>query len=116
MQETDFPRAQTTKLTVQGQRQLAIKLRVPAWATNGFFVEINGRLEQVNATPGSYVQLRRRWVPGDTIEITMPFSIRIERARDRPDTQSVFWGPLLLPILGNPGARQLPRAHALPAS
>ncbi len=33
----------------------------------------------------------------------MPFSIRIERARDRPDTQSVFYGPVLLPILGNPG-------------
>jgi DUF1680 family protein len=104
VQETDFPRAQTTKLTVNGRGQLAIKLRVPAWATNGFFVEINGRLEQVNDTPGTYVQLRRRWVPGDTIEITMPFSIRIERARDRPDTQSVFWGPLLLPILGSPGA------------
>jgi uncharacterized protein len=33
----------------------------------------------------------------------MPFSIRIERAIDRPDTQSVFWGPVLMPILGNPG-------------
>jgi hypothetical protein len=33
----------------------------------------------------------------------MPFSIRIERAIDRPDTQSIFWGPVLLPILGNPG-------------
>ena len=104
VQETDFPRAQTTQADGARRGQLAIKLRVPAWATNGFFVEINGRLEQVNDTPGTYVQLRRRWVPGDTIEITMPFSIRIERARDRPDTQSVFWGPLLLPILGSPGA------------
>ena len=104
VQETDFPRTQTTKLTINGRGQLAIKLRVPAWATNGFFVEINGRIEQVRDTPGTYVQLRRRWVPGDTIEITMPFSLRIERARDRPDTQSVFWGPLLLPILGSPGA------------
>lgn len=33
----------------------------------------------------------------------MPFGIRIERAIDRPDTQSVFWGPLLMPILGDPG-------------
>ncbi|MGC3004961.1 hypothetical protein ACPF8X_42955, partial [Streptomyces sp. G35A] len=45
----------------------------------------------------------RFWKPGDTIEIRMPFSIRIERAPDRPDTQSIFWGPLLLQILGNPG-------------
>ncbi|MGW3811688.1 beta-L-arabinofuranosidase domain-containing protein, partial [Micromonospora sp. NPDC005113] len=35
--------------------------------------------------------------------IRMPFSIRIERAIDRPDTQSIFWGPLLMQILGNPG-------------
>jgi DUF1680 family protein len=103
VQETDFPRAQTTKLTINGRGQLAIKLRVPGWAKTGFWVEINGRVEQLDDTPGRYVQIRRRWSPGDTIQITMPFSMRIERARDRPDTQSVFWGPVLLPILGNPG-------------
>jgi uncharacterized protein len=102
-QETDFPRQPTTKLTVDGRGPLTLRLRVPAWATDGYFVRVNGQFENVRDEPGRYVNLRRRWSPGDTVEITMPFSIRIERARDRPDTQSVFFGPVLLPILGNPG-------------
>ena len=36
VQETDFPRQQSTKLTVNGSGQLTIKLRVPAWATKGY--------------------------------------------------------------------------------
>jgi hypothetical protein len=50
------------------------------------------------------VTIERTWLPGDRVDIAMPFSIRIVRAIDRPDTQSIFWGPVLLPILGNPGA------------
>jgi hypothetical protein len=37
------------------------------------------------------------------ILVSMPFSIRIERAIDRPGTQSVFWCPVLMAILGDPG-------------
>ena len=102
-QETDYPRAQATRLTVDGRGKLAIKLRVPGWVEKGFLVRINGTKQTVNAKPGSYLTLTRNWRPGDTIDVSMPFSIRIERASDRPDTQSVFYGPLLLPILGNPG-------------
>jgi uncharacterized protein len=47
--------------------------------------------------------VKHDWRAGDVIEVRMPFSVRIERAPDRPDTQSVFWGPLLMPILGDPG-------------
>jgi DUF1680 family protein len=102
-QETDFPREQGTKLTVGGTCPLAIKLRVPAWARSGYVVRVNGAVQDLVAKPGNYVTLSRGWRSGDTIEVSMPFSIRIERARDRPDTQSIFYGPVLLPILGDPG-------------
>ena len=103
-QETDYPREQATKLTVDGNGPLTIKIRVPAWVEKGFDVKVNGRAQQVTAKPGTYLSLKRTWRSGDTIEISMPFSIRIERARDRPDTQTIFYGPLMLPILGNPGS------------
>ncbi|MGQ5261479.1 beta-L-arabinofuranosidase domain-containing protein [Micromonospora sp. ZYX-F-536] len=102
-QQTAYPRQDRTRLTVQGSGPLAIKLRVPAWVRKGFFVTINGAAQDVTATPGSYLTLSRSWNTGDTIEIRMPFSIRIERALDRPDTQSIFWGPVLMQVLGNPG-------------
>jgi DUF1680 family protein len=102
-QATTFPRGSTSRLTIGGAGPLTINLRVPAWAVRGFTVAINGVAQQVTAVPGTYLALSRTWANGDTIDVAMPFSIRIERAMDRPDTQSVFWGPLLLPILGNPG-------------
>ncbi|WDZ82750.1 beta-L-arabinofuranosidase domain-containing protein [Micromonospora cathayae] len=103
VQETTYPRTDHTRLTVHGSGPLDLKLRVPGWVRRGFHVTVNGTAQDVEARPGSYLTLGRTWTPGDTVEIRMPFSIRIERAPDRPDTQSVFWGPLLLQILGNPG-------------
>ncbi len=103
-QTTDFPREQGTTLTIDGDGRLDIRLRVPAWVRNGYQVEINGRRESLPAEPGSYLRLQRTWRRGDTIKVSMPFTVRVERAIDRPDTQSVFYGPLLLPILGDPGS------------
>jgi DUF1680 family protein len=102
-QETDYPREQGTTLSIDGSGPLEVKLRVPWWVQSGFVVTVNGVAQDVNAVPSSYVTISRTWAQGDTIGVSMPFSIRIERAIDRPDTQSIFWGPVLMPILGNPG-------------
>ncbi|MCL2731304.1 MAG: glycoside hydrolase family 127 protein [Actinomycetia bacterium] len=102
-QQTRFPRGDTSRLTVTGSGRLDVKLRVPAWATGGFTVRINGVDAGVQAKPGTYLTLSRTWRSGDVIDVAMPFRIRIERAEDRPDTQSVFWGPVLMSILGDPG-------------
>ncbi|NUS15085.1 MAG: glycosylase [Streptomyces sp.] len=102
-QSTAFPRGDTARLTVGGSGPLDIRLRVPAWAEKGFAVQVNGVDAGVAATPGTYLTLSRTWRRGDRIDVSMPFSLRLERAIDRPDTQSVFWGPLLLSLLGDPG-------------
>ncbi|KAH8782725.1 hypothetical protein F5883DRAFT_482123 [Diaporthe sp. PMI_573] len=102
-QETKFPREGATKLTVTGQGPLDIKLRVPAWVRKGFQVTINGQAAQAGeAQPGTYLTLSRTWAAGDVIEVKMPFTIRTERALDRPDTQAIMWGPVLLQTLGTP--------------
>jgi DUF1680 family protein len=109
-QDTDFPRGDTAKLTVRGHGRLNIKLRVPAWATAGFTVRVNGTVQKADAKPGSYLTLRNTtWNDGDRIEIAMPFSIRMERAIDQPEIQSVFWGPVLLSILGDPANGAYPQ-------
>jgi uncharacterized protein len=102
-QETDFPRQDTSRLTIGGSGPLTVRLRVPAWAHRGFTVRINGTDQNVQAAPGTYLALSRTWQDGDRIDVSMPFSLRMERTIDRPGTQSVFWGPVLLPILGDPG-------------
>ncbi|KAI0197600.1 hypothetical protein F4808DRAFT_294138 [Astrocystis sublimbata] len=102
-QETDFPRGDTAKLVVEGQGLLDVKLRVPAWARKGFTVSVNGQAQSEEAAqPGTYVTLSRTWQKGDVVEVEMPFSMRVERAVDRPDTQAVIWGPIVLQLVGKP--------------
>lgn len=104
-QETDFPRGDTAKFTITGDGgPLDIKLRVPGWIRKGYQVTINGETYSggEEARPGTYLTLSRTWKSGDVIEVHMPFSLRIERALDRPDTQNIMWGPVLLQVLGTP--------------
>jgi DUF1680 family protein len=95
-QATDFPAADTTRLTINGDGRFDVKIRVPRWATQGVFVKINGRDEAVKAAPGTYLTLARTWRDGDTIELRMPFTFGLNTVVDQPNVASVFYGPVLL--------------------
>ncbi len=95
-QATDFPSAHTTTLTVKGNGRFDVKVRVPKWATGGFFVRINGRDEAVKAVPGTYLTLARTWRDNDTIQLRMPFGFHLSAVVDQPNVASVFYGPVLL--------------------
>jgi uncharacterized protein len=95
-QITDFPYADTSRLVVKGSGQFAIKVRVPGWATRGFFVTINGETQTVEVVPGSYLTLARRWQTNDTIELRMPFAFHLDPVVDQPNVASIFYGPVLL--------------------
>jgi DUF1680 family protein len=95
-QVTDFPYADTTRLTVKGSGQFDVKLRVPAWATHGVIVKINGKVQTAKATPGAYLTLSRGWRDGDAIEVKMPFTFHLDHVVDQPNVASLFYGPVLL--------------------
>jgi DUF1680 family protein len=97
-QSTTYPEdpSGAVTLTVQGFGPLDIKLRVPYWVQKGFTVWINGTRQSLNSTAGEYVTISRTWRPGDTIRISMPFSLRMERTIDQPQTQAIAYGPIPL--------------------
>lgn len=95
-QTTSFPNADKTLLTIKGKGKFDINVRVPHWATKGFFVKINGKEETVKAQPGSYITLSRKWNNGDTIELRMPFEFHLEPIMDQQNIASLFYGPVLL--------------------
>lgn len=97
-QSTRFPYSDTTKLTLSGEGIFDIRVRVPRWATRGFFVKINNRDLKADAVPGTYLTLSRSWRDGDTIELKMPFDFRLFRVMDRPDIACIFYGPVLLAV------------------
>ncbi|WP_369167144.1 beta-L-arabinofuranosidase domain-containing protein [Streptomyces sp. R28] len=96
-QRTDFPREQGSTITIGGgSTSFELKLRVPSWATGGFKVTVNG--SAVGGTPaaGSYFTVSRTWRSGDTVRVTLPFRLRVEKALDDPSLQTLFYGPVNL--------------------
>src|SRR5262249_52968710 len=74
----------------------------PYWAHTGFTVTLNGEEQDLDARPGSYVTLSRRWSSGDTIAVAAPFSLRVEKTLDQPRlTQSLAYGPVPMVALSN---------------
>ena len=107
-QSTAYPEdpSGAVTLTVHGAGRLNIKLRVPYWVEKGFTVSVNGAPQSLNAVAGSYVTISRLWLPGDTIRISMPFSLRMERTLDQPQTQCIAYGPIPL-VAQNPSTSYL---------
>ncbi|MEY9989397.1 hypothetical protein ABIE67_001429 [Streptomyces sp. V4I8] len=96
-QATSFPREQGTTLTIGGgSAAFALRLRVPSWATAGFRVTVNGSVVSGTPTPGSYFTVSRTWRSGDTVRISMPFRLRVEKAIDDASLQTLFYGPVNL--------------------
>ena len=95
-QVTAYPKEDNTKLTIQGKGKFDINVRVPHWATNGFIVKINGKVQNVKAEPGSYLTISRKWKDGDAIELQMPFKFYLEPVMDQQNIASLFYGPVLL--------------------
>ncbi len=95
-QTTAFPKEDHTVLTIKGNGAFGLNVRVPHWATKGFFVKINGKNEIVNAEPGNYLTISRKWKDGDKIELRMPFHFYLEPVMDQQNVASLFYGPILL--------------------
>lgn len=95
-QTTNFPNEDNTRLTIKGSGKFDINVRVPGWATKGFFVKINGKEQKLVAKPGSYLKISRNWKNGDVIELKMPFQFHLDPVMDQQNIASLFYGPILL--------------------
>lgn len=95
-QTTTYPKEDFTLFTITGGGEFDLNVRVPHWATSGFFVKINGKRANVKVVPGSYLTLKRKWKDGDRVELRMPFQFYLEPVMDQPNIASLFYGPVLL--------------------
>lgn len=95
-QETLYPQQETVSIKIaSGSATFAVSVRIPGWA-HGATVAVAGGAP-AKATSGQYFEVpARAWKTGDTIELVLPMELRTEASIDRPDIQSLFYGPTLL--------------------
>lgn len=105
--ETKFPYETKVKATVKTASAMKanIRIRVPSWASSKLEVSINGKAA-ASSRPGTYVSLDRHWSDGDTIQFTLPASIRVRRYMGDDQIAgkmrySVEYGPILLAAVGS---------------
>jgi len=124
--DTDFPEGESVKLTLtlDASKEFTLALRRPYWVGDGFSVKVNGEAVPdaggrkaedggQKAAPaagnpksairnpqfpkcGSYVELKRTWKSGDTIELILPKTLRLEPLPDNQRRVAILWGPLVL--------------------
>ncbi len=98
-QDTTFPEEGRIRLvfTCAQPVELNVNLRNPWWApTNSIRITINGGQQAVSSAPGKWIQVKRTWKTGDTLDMTMPFTLRTEGFRDNPKRVAFMHGPVVL--------------------
>jgi hypothetical protein len=97
-QQTQFPDADTTVLTVRPSRAAAfdLKFRVPRW-TRDVTVQVNGVSQSIAAHPGSWAVISRTWNAGDRVSIRLPMPLALAPIdRQHPNRVAVTYGPVVL--------------------
>jgi len=96
-QETKFPDAETTTLTIEATdgSVRSLYLRHPDWS-GAITVMINGKKTSVKSSKSAYFTLTRNWKAGDRIEVTYPMKLWLSTTTDNPDVAAVMYGPIVL--------------------
>ncbi len=84
------------ELSASRPETFSLRLRIPAWAQNAV-VSVNGTPAEGAPVAAGFLTLRRRWSPGDRIELQLPLALRTEAINERhPETVALLRGPLVL--------------------
>jgi hypothetical protein len=115
-QETRFPDEPVTRLAVAADRPTAFALRIrhPSWAAGPLEVELNGEPVDARSAPGSFLEVDRTWLHGDTLTVRFPMALRAEAMPDDPSRIAILYGPIVL--AGSLGTQGLPEGGAYAAS
>jgi DUF1680 family protein len=102
-QNTAYPESEHIQLRIEPEApaEFAVNLRVPGWLERPGELAVNGKAARVER--GRWATISRRWRKGDTIDLTLPFSLRTAAIDDRhPDTVAVMYGPVMLTAVDPP--------------
>ncbi|MGM0665892.1 MAG: glycoside hydrolase family 127 protein [Bacteroidota bacterium] len=109
--ETAYPDEQDAVISFKNTEdvEMIIHVRYPYWAEQGIDIKVNGRKKRVRQEAGSFVPIKGKWKAGDSIEISIPFTLRTEAIPDNPGRLAIMYGPVVL--AGDLGPEDDPAAN-----
>lgn len=77
-QETEYPWDGTVRIELRPQTPSTFTLfvRIPGWCPDAK-IRVNGAEWPAEAQPGAYVDIKRRWEPGDVVELSLAMPVRL---------------------------------------
>jgi DUF1680 family protein len=118
VQGTTYPDEGTSRLTVYGGGEFAIRLRQPRWARS-MTVRVNGQEQPAKADARGFVEIRRHWKDQAFLEVNLPLDRREEPIdHQHADLVAVMRGPVMMvaamdPEVGISGSSQLTHKASL---
>jgi DUF1680 family protein len=106
-QSTHFPDEPSTRIIIDGDARITLKIRYPEWVASGkLAIRINGRAIRTTAKPGEYVSIARAWHAGDRIDVALPMKAHLEQMPDQSRYYAVLYGPIVLAAKTQPFANE----------
>ncbi|MEE8703837.1 MAG: hypothetical protein SOH58_02350 [Olsenella sp.] len=76
-----------------------VRVRRPLWSAPEGLLLDGEPYEAETSADGRWLELERTWHDGDSLELSLPCSPRLEPAPDDPDKVVACWGPYVLAFL-----------------
>ncbi|MDI6828796.1 MAG: glycoside hydrolase family 127 protein, partial [Armatimonadota bacterium] len=82
-QETNYPWSRNVDITISPEKEteFTLFLRIPGWCCAAS-VAVNDEAMR-GAVPGEYLQIERKWAPGDCVHLELPVDISLQEADPR---------------------------------
>src|SRR5208283_3139826 len=95
VQQTTYPDHGSSRFTIHGTGEFAIRLRQPLWAKS-MRVRVNAQEQSVRADRRGFVGVRRVWKDQDILEIDLPLDQREEPIdHEHHELVAVMRGPVM---------------------
>jgi DUF1680 family protein len=80
-QTSDYPWDGNIRLsfTQTYGKEFSVFLRIPGWCKNAN-LSVNGKPELFHIATGTYVEVKRKWKSGDTLELHLPMDVKLMEA------------------------------------
>lgn len=106
-QQTVFPDAEESHITVHSRGRFTLHVRYPAWVKEkALRVSVNGKAVKINAEPGEYLAIKRQWRAGDKVVIKLPMTTQLEPLPDQSDYYAVLHGPIVMAAKTQPFGKE----------